>query len=106
MVAVSFCGGCSRDPLNYEIERGQHWQPEIKGYSQEYLEASSPRRAQIKEYLHDIGRDGAGAAQVAAHPREIVKTCSREGVSINTFHKCIVRHSRSGDARRELVLVG
>lgn len=53
--------------LGYEIERGQHGQPEIKGYTQEYLEASSPRRAQIKEHLQEIGRDGAGAAQVAAH---------------------------------------
>lgn len=53
--------------LGYEIERGQHGQPEIKGYSQEYLEASSQRRAQIKEHLREIGREGAGAAQVAAH---------------------------------------
>jgi conjugative relaxase-like TrwC/TraI family protein len=53
--------------IGYEIERGKHGQPEIKGYSQEYLEASSPRRVQIKEHLQDIGREGAGAAQVAAH---------------------------------------
>jgi hypothetical protein len=53
--------------IGYEIERGKHGQPEIKGYSQEYLEASSPRRVQIKEHLQEIGREGAGAAQVAAH---------------------------------------
>src|ERR1700728_3090615 len=53
--------------LGYEIERGKHGQPEIKGYSEEYLEASSPRRVQIKEHLQEIGREGAGAAQVAAH---------------------------------------
>ena len=53
--------------LGYEIETGKHGQPEIKGYSQEYLDASSPRREQIKEHLQEIGRDGAGAAQVAAH---------------------------------------
>jgi conjugative relaxase-like TrwC/TraI family protein len=53
--------------LGYEIERGKHGQPEIKGYSQKYLEASSPRRVQIKEHLQEIGREGAGAAQVAAH---------------------------------------
>jgi conjugative relaxase-like TrwC/TraI family protein len=52
--------------LGYEIERGQHGQPEIKGYTQEYLEASSPKRAQIREHLHEIGREGAGAARVAA----------------------------------------
>ena len=34
--------------LGYEVERGQHGQPEIKGYTQEYLEASSPRRQQIE----------------------------------------------------------
>ncbi len=53
--------------LGYEIERGDHGQPEIKGYSREYLEASSPRRAQITTELKEIGREGAGAAQVAAH---------------------------------------
>lgn len=53
--------------LGYEIERGKHGQPEIRGYTQEYLQASSPRRGQIKEHLQEIGREGAGAAQVAAH---------------------------------------
>ncbi len=53
--------------LGYEIERGKHGQPEIKGYTQEYLDASSPRREQIKIHLQEIGREGAGAAQVAAH---------------------------------------
>src|SRR5579875_746702 len=67
--------------LGYEIQRGQHGQPEIKGYSQEYLEASSPRRAQIKEHLQEIGRDGAGAAQVAAHrTRDSKDLLSREDV--------------------------
>ncbi len=53
--------------LGYEIEPGKHGQPEIKGYTQEYLDASSPRREQIKRHLQEIGREGAGAAQVAAH---------------------------------------
>ena len=53
--------------LGYAIERGKHGQPEIKGYSQDYLDASSPRREQIKSHLEEIGREGAGAAQVAAH---------------------------------------
>jgi conjugative relaxase-like TrwC/TraI family protein len=53
--------------LGYEIERGAHGQPEIKGYSREYLEASSPRRQQIEEQLREQGRSGAGAAQIAAH---------------------------------------
>jgi len=37
--------------LGYEIEQGKSGQPEIKGYTQEYLDASSPRRQQIKEHL-------------------------------------------------------
>lgn len=53
--------------LGYSIERGKYGQPEIKGYTQEYLDASSPRREQIKEHLQSVGMEGAGAAQVAAH---------------------------------------
>src|SRR5258708_18094170 len=53
--------------LGYELERGKHGQPEIKGYTKEYLEASSARREQIKDHLRELGIDGAGAAQVAAH---------------------------------------
>src|ERR1700674_1096186 len=53
--------------LGYELERGKHGQPEIKGYTKEYLEASRQRREQIKDHLREMGIDGAGAAQVAAH---------------------------------------
>ena len=53
--------------LGYEIERGESGQPEIKGYSKEYLEASSPRRQQIEEHLAKENQRGAGAAQIAAH---------------------------------------
>ncbi len=53
--------------LGYEIERGESNQPEIKGYSKEYLEASSPRRQQIEEHLAKENQRGAGAAQIAAH---------------------------------------
>src|SRR5246500_1384275 len=41
--------------LGYEIERGRSGAPEIKGYTQEYLDASSPRSQQIREYLEKIG---------------------------------------------------
>jgi TrwC relaxase len=41
--------------------------PEIRGYGQEYLEASSPRRQQIEEHLARENQRGAGAAQIAAH---------------------------------------
>jgi len=53
--------------LGYDVERGPSGQPEIRGYSQEYLEASSPRRRQIEAHLEAQGLQGAAAAQVAAH---------------------------------------
>ncbi len=55
------------EKLGYELERGKHGQPEVKGYTKEYLEASSPRREQIKDHLREQGIDGATAAQIAAH---------------------------------------
>ena len=53
--------------LGYEIEPGQSGAPEIKGYSQEYLDASSPRRQQIVEAVARSGFCGPEAAQIAAH---------------------------------------
>lgn len=53
--------------LGYSIERGKYGQPEIRGYAQEYIDASSPRREQILQHLQSLGMEGAGAAQVAAH---------------------------------------
>jgi len=55
------------EKLGYELERGKHGQPEIRGYTKEYLEASSPRREQIKDHLREQKIDGAAAAQIAAH---------------------------------------
>ncbi len=51
----------------YEIEAGKSGQPEIRGYTREYLEASSPRSQQIQEHLAEQGLSGARAAQIAAH---------------------------------------
>ena len=53
--------------FGYEIEPGKSGAPEIKGYSQEYLDASSPRRQQIEEALAHSGFSGPEAAQIAAH---------------------------------------
>jgi len=53
--------------LGYEIEPGKSGAPEIRGYSAEYLEASSPRSQQIKERMAEQGVSGAEAAQIAAH---------------------------------------
>jgi len=53
--------------LGYEVERGKSGQPEIQGYSEEYLAASSPRRQQIEDHLAKENQRGADAAQIAAH---------------------------------------
>ncbi len=53
--------------IGYEIEPGRSGAPEIKGYSQEYLDASSPRSQQIRQYLEKTGHEGPEAAQIAAH---------------------------------------
>jgi conjugative relaxase-like TrwC/TraI family protein len=53
--------------LGYEITVGRSGAPEVKGYSQEYLDASSPRSQQIREYLERTGRHGKEAAEIAAH---------------------------------------
>jgi conjugative relaxase-like TrwC/TraI family protein len=53
--------------LGYEIEAGKSGAPDIKGYTQEYLDASSPRRQQIEEALSRSGFSGPEAAQIAAH---------------------------------------
>jgi conjugative relaxase-like TrwC/TraI family protein len=52
--------------LGYEIEGGRSGQPEIRGYSRDYLDASSPRRQQIEDYLSDADRQGAAAARIGA----------------------------------------
>ena len=53
--------------IGYEIEPGRSGAPEIKGYTQEYLDASSPRSRQIREQLEKTGYSGPEAAQIAAH---------------------------------------
>src|SRR5438876_5470095 len=67
--------------LGYEIERGKSGQPEIKGYSEEYLAVSSPRRQQIEEHLAKENQRGADAAQIAAHKtRQAKLSLSQEEV--------------------------
>jgi conjugative relaxase-like TrwC/TraI family protein len=51
----------------YEIEPGRSGAPEIKGFTQEYLDASSPRRQKIVEAVARSGFSGPEAAQIAAH---------------------------------------
>jgi conjugative relaxase-like TrwC/TraI family protein len=53
--------------LGYEIETGRSGAPEIKGYTREYLDASSPRSQQIRSYMERNGFEGHESAQIAAH---------------------------------------
>jgi conjugative relaxase-like TrwC/TraI family protein len=53
--------------MGYELTTGRSGAPEIKGYTQEYLDASSPRSQQIREHLERSGFTGPEAAQIAAH---------------------------------------
>ena len=53
--------------LGYALDRGPSGQPEIRGYSPAYLEASSPRRQQITAHLANVPYTSAEAAHIAAH---------------------------------------
>jgi hypothetical protein len=53
--------------LGYEIEPGRSGAPEIRGYTREYLDASSPRSQQIREYMERGGFQGYESAEIAAH---------------------------------------
>jgi conjugative relaxase-like TrwC/TraI family protein len=83
--------------LGYEIDRGKHGQPEIKGYTQEYLDASSPRREQIKNHLQEIGREGAGAAQVAAHRTRDSKEIRSPEEVLERHRELAARHGHQAD---------
>jgi conjugative relaxase-like TrwC/TraI family protein len=79
------------EQLGYEIEQGKNGAPEIRGYTKEYLEASSPRSQQIKEHLAGEGRSGAGAAQIAAHrTRDAKQALSQE--------ETLARHRQMAEA--------
>jgi conjugative relaxase-like TrwC/TraI family protein len=71
--------------LGYEIEPGRSGAPEIKGYSQQYLDASSPRRQQIVEAVARSGFSGPEAAQIAAHN-------TRDGKQILSAAEVVAAH--------------
>src|SRR6204780_4964111 len=71
----------------YEIERGKSGQPEIAGYTRQYLDASSPRSQQIQAYLEQRGVKGAGAAQIAAHQTRDDKLPAVTHAEMQRMHK-------------------
>jgi ATP-dependent exoDNAse (exonuclease V) alpha subunit len=90
--------------LGYEIAVGRSGAPEIKGYTQEYLDASSPRSQQIREYLERTGRAGSEAAEIAAHstrdrkeihsPAEVMAAHRRLAADFGHQAETVVRAAR------------
>src|ERR1035437_6262974 len=67
--------------FGYSQEKGKSGAPDIKGYSQEYLEASSPRRGQIEDYLEKNGLSGpAAAANAAQNTRDKKQVMTHEEI--------------------------
>ena len=84
--------------LGYEITVGRSGAPEIKGYTQEYLDASSPRSQQIREYLERTGRNGKEAAEIAAHSTRDRKEIHSPGEVMAAHRKLAADFGHQADA--------
>jgi conjugative relaxase-like TrwC/TraI family protein len=97
--------------FGYEITTGRSGAPEIKGYTQEYLDASSPRSQQIREYLERTGRSGKEAAEIAAHstrdrkeihsPREVMAAHRKLAAEFGHQANAVVRAARERSQHQE-----
>jgi hypothetical protein len=97
--------------FGYEITTGRSGAPEIKGYTQEYLDASSPRSQQIREYLERTGRSGKEAAEIAAHStrdrkeihslKEIMAAHRKLAADFGHQADAVVRAAREGSRLQE-----
>jgi len=84
--------------LGYEITVGRSGAPEIKGYTQEYLDASSPRSQQIREYLERTGRNGKEAAEIAAHSTRDHKEIHSLGEVMAAHRKLAAEYGNQAEA--------
>jgi conjugative relaxase-like TrwC/TraI family protein len=84
--------------FGYDITTGRSGAPEIKGYTQEYLDASSPRSQQIREYLERTGRSGKEAAEIAAHSTRDRKEIHSPGEVIAAHRKLAADFGHQADA--------
>lgn len=84
--------------LAYEITVGRSGAPDIKGYTQEYLDASSPRSQQIREYLERTGRHGREAAEIAAHSTRDRKEIQKPGEVMAAHRKLAADFGHQADA--------
>jgi len=97
--------------LGYEITAGRSGAPEIKGYTQEYLDASSPRSQQIREYLERTGRSGKEAAEIAAHstrdrkeihsPKEVMAAHRKLAANFGHQAEAVIRAARERSQLQE-----
>ena len=84
--------------LGYEIAAGRSGAPEIKGYTQQYLDASSPRSQQIREYLERTGRNGKEAAEIAAHSTRDRKEIHSLGEVMAAHRKLATKYGHQAEA--------
>lgn len=84
--------------LGFEIEAGRSGAPEIKGYSAEYLEASSPRSQQIRDYLEKSGFQGPAAAQIAAHDTRDNKEIHSTAEVMSAHYKVAAAHGHQAES--------
>ena len=84
--------------LGYEITAGRSGAPEIKGYTQEYLDASSPRSQQIRDYLERTGKNGKEAAEIAAHSTRDRKEIHSMGEIMAAHRKLATEFGHQADA--------
>ena len=97
--------------FGYEMTTGRSGAPEIKGYTQEYLDASSPRSQQIREYLERTGRSGKEAAEIAAHstrdrkeihsPGEVMAAHRKLAADFGHQAEAVVRAARERSQHQE-----
>jgi conjugative relaxase-like TrwC/TraI family protein len=83
--------------LGYELETGRSGAPEIKGYSREYLDASSPRSQQIREYMEKNGYEGYEAAQIAAHSTRDNKQILSQQEVLSAHQKLAARYGNQAE---------
>jgi len=86
--------------FGYELDAGKNGAPEIRGYTKEYLEASSPRSQQIKVHLEEQGLEGAGPAQIAAHRTRDAKIALSPGEMLTKHQEVAAAH---GNQARQVV---
>jgi conjugative relaxase-like TrwC/TraI family protein len=83
--------------LGYEIEAGRSGAPEIRGYTQEYLDASSQRSQQIRDRMEQSGFRGHEAAEIAAHSTRDKKLIQSPAEVLAAHHQLAAEFGNQAD---------